>query len=100
MTFSLPNTLDVIEIMENYIARVRPPENIRDQLDINYRIDNQSVILFEIRPSFRFPDQKIESEFAKATYVRTGDHWKVFWKRASGKWNSYPPMPTVKTLKD
>lgn len=46
MSLSLFNTLDVIEIMENAIERMRPPEDIRDKLDLGYRIENQSIILF------------------------------------------------------
>ncbi|MDF2192765.1 DUF3024 domain-containing protein [Paraflavitalea sp. CAU 1676] len=98
MALELPNIVDIIEVMENYVEDIRPEENIRDQLDISYKIDNQSVILFEIRPSYKSPDEKLECCYAKATYVKTARRWKVFWMRASGKWQGYEPMPEVADL--
>lgn len=29
------NTVDIIEVMENYIETMRPPKEIRDKLDIS-----------------------------------------------------------------
>ena len=60
MSLSLFNTIDIIEIMENAIERMRPPKDIRDKLDLGYRIDNQSIILFEIHPKYNDPTIKIE----------------------------------------
>ena len=34
----------IAQLMCGYIARIRPPENIRDKLDIAYKIVGQSVI--------------------------------------------------------
>ena len=99
MALNLENTVDIIELMENYIESMRPPADIRDKLDINYAIDKQSVIIYEIRPAFRDPSKKIESPNAKATYVKKEDCWKVFWMRSNLKWYPYDPKPKVKTLK-
>jgi regulator of sigma D len=35
-----------IEEIENYLSYIRPSKEIRDQLDIGYRIEKQSVIIF------------------------------------------------------
>ncbi len=35
---------------------------------------------------------------AKATYVRTQDVWKVFWKRGDLKWHGYEPAPAVPSI--
>jgi hypothetical protein len=85
--------------MENYVARNRPPAHIRDKLDLSYKIENQSAILFNIREAFKQPGTYIELPFAKATFVKSSNHWKVYWMRANG-WSSYDPKPIVKTLKD
>ena len=100
MAIDILKSIDIIELMENYVARIRPSEKIRTELDINYRIENQSVILVEIRPDWR--DKKIIREYgyAKTTYVKTQDVWKIFWMRADGKWHSYKANPEVKSLKD
>jgi len=89
-------TLDVIEIMEQFLERNRPPEHIRKDLDIGYRIDNQSVIIFEIRPAFLNPSEISEQDFAKATYIKSRDLWNIYWMRSSG-WYPYKP-PEMKTL--
>ena len=100
MGLDLTKTVDVIEVMENYVESIRPPEDMREQLDISYKIDKQSVILYEIRPLLLRPEQKIEFGYAKATYVKSAGKWKVYWMRASGKWNLYAPMPEVANLKE
>lgn len=92
--------LDAIEALENYIEKIRPEEALRDKVDVAYKIENQSIIIFEIRPSFLQPKQKIESQVAKATFVNAKDYYKVFWKRSDLKWHSYQPLPTVKTIRD
>lgn len=100
MHLELSNIVDVIEVMENYVAAIRPPEHVRPQLDISYTIDKQSVILVEVRPRYQLPEQKMEIGYAKATYVKSTNKWKVYWMRASGKWNRYDPMPEVANLGD
>ncbi len=100
MHLDLPNIVDIIEVMENYIAEIRPAEHIRPQLDITYTIDKQSVILQEVRPSFLHPDQITEFDYAKATYVKGTNKWKVYWMRGNLKWSKYHPMPEVSSLKE
>lgn len=92
--------VDIIEIMENYLARIRPPENIREKLDLGYRIDNQSVILYEIRPVFKNPTKKREYDYAKATYVRASKIWRIYWMRSALKWYPYEPTPETRNLKE
>lgn len=91
--------LRIIEVMEPFIARRRPPEHVRKELDLGYRIEEKSVIMFEIRPQFNKPDVIHHYDFAKATYVKKDDIWKVYWMRASGKWELYEPKPMVGKLK-
>lgn len=97
MSFDILQTLDVIEAMENFVERIRPPEEIRKNLDIGYKIEDQSIYVFEIRPRFDKPEIKSENPIAKASYVKSKKHWKVFWLRADLKWHPYPHNPTVMT---
>jgi len=78
----------------------RPPVHLRGQLDLGYRIDGQSVELFEIRPNWRNPETKMELPFAKATYVKKQCLWKIFWQRQDLKWHSYAPAPRVQHFKE
>lgn len=93
-------TLDIIEVMENFLDNRRPPEHIRPQLDIGYKIEGQSTYVFEIRPQWNKPEIIHEYPIAKATYVMTKKHWEIFWMRSDLKWHRYTPQPVVKTLKE
>lgn len=81
-----------------FMARRRPPVHVRDKLDIGYRISGHRVEIFEVRPDWKHPTAKYETPVAKATFVRTKNLWKVYWKRQDLKWHGYTPMPEVKTL--
>jgi hypothetical protein len=100
MTLDGLHTVDIIETMENFLESERPPADMRSQLDINYLIEGQSVIINEVRPAWENKDEYREYPVAKATYVRTKNHWKVFWLRADFKWYAYPPQPIVQTLQE
>ena len=82
-------------VVDTYVQKRRPPSHIRPQLDIGFRLERQSIEIFEIRPAWRRPDELLENPVAKATYVKTRGVWKVFWMRADLKWHSYAPTPTV-----
>jgi hypothetical protein len=100
MAMDARQKVDIIEAMDNFMERRRPPENIRHEVDLSYKIENQSVILFEVRPRLDNPEQVIELPIAKATFVKTKKQWNVFWQRADLKWHSYPPKPTVQDIQD
>lgn len=84
--------------LEDFLSKHRPPVHIRDEVDLCYRISGQSVELFEIRPGFRNPKEKIEMQVAKATYIKSKKHWNVFWHRSDMKWHKYQPVPIVKSI--
>ena len=100
MAINTLQSLEVIEVMENFLSRIRPSEDIRSKLDIDYKIEEQSIIVFEIRPQWNKPKVMLEHPFAKASFVKSKNIWKVFWKRADQKWHSYTPKPIVENLKE
>ena len=81
-----------------FIEKHRPPPHIRPELDLGFRVSGQSVEIFEIRPRGDPPQDMREIPVAKATYVKSGKAWKIFWKRADLKWHAYQPVPEVATL--
>jgi hypothetical protein len=81
-----------------FIERRRPPAHIRPELDLGFRVSGQSVEIFEVRPVWREPSEKMQHPVAKATYIKSRAVWKVYWMRADLKWHSYPPTPTVGTV--
>lgn len=95
MAFSNEQRTAIQQAMAAYLQEARPEPEIRSQLDIGCRIDGQSVEVFTIRPQWNDPTTIRTYAAAKATYVQATDIWKVYWMRASGKWERYAPTPTV-----
>lgn len=93
MAFTPEQTAAIESSMEDFMAKRRPPEEIRHKLDLAWRIEGQSVVIYLIRPLWRDESQKIEEPTAKATYNRKTNRWKIYWMRADLKWHSYPPHP-------
>ncbi|WP_441000640.1 DUF3024 domain-containing protein [Fodinibius sp. SL11] len=85
-------------IIASAIEEQRPPEKVRPQLDIGYTIEDQSIIIYTIRPKWNQPEEKMKTSTAKVTWVRNQQLWKVYWQPADMKWHSYDPMPQVNTL--
>jgi hypothetical protein len=85
---------------EAFLAVKRPLPHVRKQLDIGYRIQNQSIEIFEIRPHWQDDSVILEHPVAKATYVRTQKIWKIYWQRADLKWHSYEPLASVKSIEE
>ena len=83
-----------------FLYNRRPPIEIRNKVDFAYRIKEQSIFIYEIRP--KWDDEKIiiEEQIAKATYVRAQKHWKIFWMRGNLQWTLYEPIPYVKLISD
>tara|TARA_Y100001949_G_C15938712_1_gene309137 strand:- start:782 stop:1144 length:363 start_codon:yes stop_codon:yes gene_type:complete len=100
MTLDALQAAETINSLEIFLDRRRPQEHIRHQLDLNYKIDKQSVILFEIRPHWQDKDRTIESPVAKTTWVKAQSCWKIYWMRADLKWHSYAPDASVRTIEE
>lgn len=98
MAFSEFETKRVNKAVAAYIEERRPPEYIRPELDLAYRLQGQSVEIFEVRPCFRGTDKVMENPVAKATYVKKHKTWQVYWQRADLKWHSYKPSPEVDSI--
>jgi Protein of unknown function (DUF3024) len=99
MAFEFENEIEIIEVMEAYLMHSRPPEEIRNQIDLGYKVEEQSVIVFEIVPNWRNPIEKMEHNVAKATYIKKDNNWKIFWFKSDMKWHNYNPIPKVPNLK-
>ena len=83
-----------------FVEGRRLPE-LREKLDLAFRVSGQSVEIFEVRPAFGgAPGEKVEIPVAKATYVRAVRRWRVFWMRHDMKWHTYQPVPDVATIEE
>jgi hypothetical protein len=85
---------------EAFLKKRRPPEAIRDKLDIAYRAEGLDLFIVEIRPVWNSPSEIMEQPVAKATFVKSKGIWKVYWMRADLKWHAYPEQPQVANAKE
>ncbi len=76
----------------------RTPANLKDKLRFEYHIEKQNVFIYEVRPVWNNPKKITKLPFAKLTFVKSRNIWKLYWKRASGKWERYEPKDSDKDL--
>ncbi|VEB72398.1 Protein of uncharacterised function (DUF3024) [Providencia rustigianii] len=80
------NDIEVAQIkrcMNFFMEKRRPAPFIRDEIDLIYEIQDQSVIIKEIR---HVMGRTIESPIAKITFNRTRNGWKLFAMNQKGEW--------------
>lgn len=87
-------------ILGAYVERVRPPVEIRHELDITYTVEGHNVFINEVRPAYPSKTQLRASPNVKFTYVESRDVWKIYWMRGNLQWSAYGPAPEVKTLEE
>lgn len=76
------------------------PKHIRNELYLDYRLEDQSIVLFTVRPQWRNPSEKMEEMIAKATYVKNKSVWKIYWLRQDLKWHGYEPNAEVQAIEE
>lgn len=90
------------KLLQDFCKEHGPQPHIHDKLKWGYEIDSkkQTVELFEIRPNFMEPSQKVHTPIAKARYVKSHKQWNIYWMRGNGKWVLYEPCPSLGFLED
>lgn len=79
-----------------FVEKIRPPVEIRHDIDITFRIEGQFVELCELRPPCKeIPGEIPVFPFARIDYVRRNDEWKLFWM-ADGRWELYTVTCTLR----
>ncbi len=84
----------------SYVKKIRPPKEIRHKLDIGFKFEKNTFEIFEVRPVWRSPNPNDyqKSSFVKFRYIISRKIWKLYWMRASGKWELYDPFPQSNSL--
>lgn len=99
MAFTDLEIADHMKVLEDsFWSRRRPPLHLRAEIREGQRFLDQVIELFLVRPAYNRPGQQIEESLARVQFVRTTDVWRLFWKRADGKWHRYQPHPEAKSL--
>jgi hypothetical protein len=97
MSFS-EKELKQIEKVVGGLCQRRAPASLKDKLRLGYAVKNHEVEIYEARPGWGKHPEWLESSIAKLRYVRSANEWRLYWKRASGKWWLYDPYSRSKTL--
>lgn len=97
MAFSREQLISIRRLVRDFCERRVPPQ-ARDQIRLVYRIEGQNVIICESRPDWHDPSKWHEMDIAKLRYIAARHEWKLYWKRASGKWWPYETRTTSATL--
>ena len=82
----------------NYIESKRPPERVRDIIDLSYQIDESDVVIHDIRPHDNDPNKKVKKFRAKASFDPHSQSWRVYWMDASGEWQNYQECKSVSNI--
>jgi len=80
------------------LCRRRTRPELAHELRFDYLIEGHSVILFEERPDWQNPAERMRSVFAKLRLVRAGGLWTLYWQRADLKWHAYRPVAPTPDL--
>ncbi len=98
MTLGEKQIHDIEAALNVFMARRRPPVEIRTQKDLRYRIEEHHLYIFEISPDKLEPKKIKEIPVAKASYIQSRKHWRVYWMGKDHKWQAYSPLPNVETI--
>jgi len=85
---------------ETFMKQRRPSIEVRSELDLGWKLENQSIEIFEIRPQWNDASIIRHHSFAKATYVKSQKIWKIYWMRSTLKWEAYEPYALAKTIEE
>ena len=88
------------KLVARFVERRRPPPHLRGEVDLAFRINGQSVEIFEVRRHWRDKSKMLERPIAKATYNKSKCNWKLFWRRADLEWHGYEPNSEVDLIED
>src|SRR6266508_1709922 len=98
MALTVNEIKEITRMMDKFVNENRPHPDIRHEIDIGWRLEGQSVYLFEIRPLWNDKDVYGQYDYAKATRVQSQKHWKIYWMRSNLKWYKYRPLESVGNL--
>jgi len=87
-----------IEKLVGGLCAARSPEHLRDQIRLEYRVQDHSILIYDVRPGWRAPRELMEEPCAKIRYVRTRDIWQLYWQRADLTWHRYDPLSEARSL--
>jgi hypothetical protein len=97
MAFSEIELQRIKAIVEPFCAR-RSPAHVRQHVRTEYRVKGQDVLIVEVRIVWDDPIRWVEHGIAKIRFNRKSKEWRLFWQRASLRWEIYQPRAADRNL--
>ena len=81
--------------IKGFIEKIRPPKEMRHEVDVSFFFKNNLVEIFEVRP--KWDDKNIIQNLpiARAKFVKSKNIWRIYWMDSKEKWIKYIPKPEV-----
>ena len=93
--------MDFTELLiKKEFEKIRPPEQIRQDVDLSYTFEKNTLIINEVRPRWDDPSEITTTPCLKARFIISKNIWNIYWMRSDLKWHSYNPNPEVKSIID
>lgn len=73
---------------ELFHGKASPTKTYPDEHDLQYRIEDDSVIIFEVR-QLSWSTGRAEEMLAKITNNRNSNSWSLFWSTENNEWRHY-----------
>jgi hypothetical protein len=74
------------------------PQHLQNKIKLFYKIRGYDVKIIESRPHYIYKSEWTEHPIARMKYDAESMNWKLFWGRASGRWEKYPNLEPTKNL--
>jgi len=87
-----------IEAVVGPLCGRRSPAHARHQVRTEYRVEGQDVLIVEVRVVWDDPSRWMDHGVAKLKFNRKAGEWRLFWQRASLRWESYEPLAANREL--
>lgn len=88
MPFNDIEVANIKQCMEFFLEKRRPAEHLRDELDLQYRIEDDSVVIFEVR-QLTWSDSRVEEPVAKIIHNKITGSWSLLWMDKDSNWHHY-----------
>lgn len=95
MLFSEIETIKIKRHMDSFMRLRRPPTFVRDAIDIEYKIEQQNIIIFSVR---HINERKYQKGIAKISLNSSQNNWILYRFINQNTWLAYrlAPFPTLK----
>ena len=100
MTIPIKVSKDVETKLAAYCDN-KVPKAIRDKLALSYKIERNSIILYEIRPHYQYKNRKMECHIAKIKFLPIKREWQLYYQDRNSKWHkywNYAPKKRISTI--